>query len=1073
MTFHITAVDELPELHRHDLWSLFNAVNDSSNRYEVVLDKERNATTEARQENEEFLVQEFDLLQSARYQFIPPDNWPELDWKHQFHVEESIASRHDLIWEPLVNFHLFLADKFFTSERAERPTPSLRQSTLHIEGLSSLRRWTRTFTTVVLFMIIPTTVSRSYEVSKEKSCGLKMLMEVMGAGRFDFYMSHVLTTVLCNISVLSIFETLNASYFLYTYDFALMIVVCMLLALSFALLSLLCSIFASSPLTAALVSFLVCISLISLSLITCCVEEKPSWHYIFVINPATAYKMFFESIVTYRARGAGFSEMFGLHYLDIVSPVESVFYLITSCHFMIFFLMVYVLVPIRPCKRTSSKSASTRVFEGVTYEFDNEEEEETWEADIVIEDVCKQWNSKGGATICDINMNAFCGQVIVLFGHSGSGKSSILKMIAGATFATKGSIRIYNVEKRKGVERYLTGIGYTPEGNILFESLTVLDHLWFFYLLKCDQKNWTHWKEEAKSIAALIGLEDYILEPIASLDPSQKRLLAIALSFIGDSPVIILDEPFDDLDASSSIRLKNLLKKEKECRCVIMGTSSAQAAEMVADRIIVLCNGKEVASGTPSSLRKEFGYNYILSVLSASTAIEKAVSHIEKQVRKVMPSAEIIQACGNQIIFGLSSKTHEEHKQLLEELWRGKDALGISDFYIRLCSMVDVYNKIEIRCHETDELDTGVWVETYDTVTSQLPNQILILFMKKVQLSLNRYSVLAQVVVPLLLLLLAGTTILYDQNATAMRRKKLSLDLYDHGRFLIFDPNGMTLQRYRIFEAMSHFTNIEVTWINSSNFCAHWPDDWPYVVGAVALGHDIKYSTFDETRCSMLLGPSEAENEHNSTFMRWSNFNDDVFETVDCDSDKMWIVPDIATYGFPTLTHLITQFYFGNEEQQLTIEMDLHDNRPLLEEITVFAIILSHVFVASFFVTGPLQERLYLFKQQQLSSGLSVFTYWFTCFVFDLFVTLPVLIISLIMLTVVSSKPRYLVVFLMWTYVLARLPMMYFASLFFKNVLQAFLILITFSICYPYFSKMLLNSTVFDQARGVEGYGNL
>ncbi|RCN29379.1 hypothetical protein ANCCAN_24863 [Ancylostoma caninum] len=139
-----------------------------------------------------------------------------------------------------------------------------------------------------------------------------------------------------------------------------------------------------------------------------------------------------------------------------------------------------------------------------------------------------------------------------------------------------------------------------------------------------------------------------------------------------------------------------------------------------------------------------------------------------------------------------------------------------------------------------------------------------------------------------------------------------------------------------------------------------------------------------------------------------------MIQKVDFDSDKVWIVPDIATYGFPTLTHLTSQFYLGSDELQIVIEMELHDSKPLLREITVFTIILSHVVLSSFFVTGPLQERLSFFKQQQLQSGLPILVYWITCFVFDLFVTLPVVFVFFIMLTIFSSKPRSLIVYVFY-----------------------------------------------------------
>ncbi|KAK6734736.1 hypothetical protein RB195_018121 [Necator americanus] len=624
----------------------------------------------------------------------------------------------------------------------------------------------------------------------------------------------------------------------------------------------------------------------------------------------------------------------------------------------------------------------------------------------------------------------------------------------------------------------LTGIGYCPQEIVLLNNLTVLDNIWFFYQLKCQQENW---KEKAESIVESIGLEEYLFKRTTTLNNSQKRLLGIAISFIGNSSVIILDEPFSDLDARSSITFKTLLEKEKERRCVLIGTSSACTAEIVADYILVLYNGREVAAGSPSILREKFGHNYVLNVLLESGS--SSFSIIEKHVRDVIPLAEMIRAHGNQLKFGLLKSDPEKRKQLLLELEKRKVALGITDFYIRFCSIQDVYQRIEIQCQDEDEMCSSISFDRHDEAKFLPPRQFVILLLKKLYLSFSCYLILAQVVTPMLLLLAANVFFnQYHRVPTADKEKSVSLEMYRHGRFIVFNPNGIALESYRILKAISSHKNIEVMWANSSDFCASWPPDWPFVVGAVAFGYDVEYSEFEEATCSLRMPVSPSESEQNDSFITWRNFNAEEFQTVNRESDQLWIVPEAATYAYPTIVELITQHYFGddsggngnnnnddnngnggngdNEELIMDIELNNQTKSSLLRDLAAFAITLGHVVLVSSFVTIPLQERVARFKKQQFSTGVSVFVYWLASFTYDLIGVMIAIFFLSAILFILNFRPTIFLTFVVCFFMVARLPMIYFVSLFLSNPLQALIFISGLTICCPLLEKLFVSSTV-------------
>ncbi|CAJ0605948.1 unnamed protein product [Cylicocyclus nassatus] len=462
--------------------------------------------------------------------------------------------------------------------------------------------------TVILLMTVLATASRCSEICKEKSCGLKKLIETTGTGQLSFCLSHVMISFLCICFVLIFLETLNTAYFWHTYIF-LFDLTCVLTALAFAIIAHLCSILAPSSLTAGLTSFLVCTIMLLVSFLTP-ISEKCTW--FLALNPASAYRTFFESIIIDRTRGAGIFDLEQCFH-DVMSPLESLFYLTSSFIVFAFVQMSYIICvsysmesTYRSVAQVSSSLSERR--------YDPDGFETRIDPTVVLRNVSKQWKDKKESSLKALSMKAYCGQRLERCSLSlcncvpQAYNFSVWYVFPNITYpvigkgvkslrCSKVSVNVYS-PGRKG----LICVGYCPRENALLPKLTVSEYLWLFYGLKCGDGKW---KEETEVFADILGLGEYMDEPVENLTPTQKQLLRISLAFIGDSTIVLLEEPFDDLSPESMILLKKLLDRERDNRCVIISTTSACTAEMVADYVVIFHNGEGVVCGNPLSLQKK------------------------------------------------------------------------------------------------------------------------------------------------------------------------------------------------------------------------------------------------------------------------------------------------------------------------------------------------------------------------------------------------------------------------------------------------------------------------------------
>jgi len=227
---------------------------------------------------------------------------------------------------------------------------------------------------------------------------------------------------------------------------------------------------------------------------------------------------------------------------------------------------------------------------------------------VVIE-VKNLWKSFGDRVILKgINLEIYEGEIFVIIGGSGSGKSSLLKHLIGLWKPTKGCVCVFGKDLSKLNEYELDQIrlkmGYVFQEGALFDFLTVWENVGFYYL---EHTNLPKREVRKKAIEILKKVD--LDESVADLYPSQlsggmKKRVSTARAIAGEGKIILYDEPTSGLDPITSRTIDHLIVslREKLGSTSVVVTHDMISALNIADRIGFIYKGELLEVGTPEEI---------------------------------------------------------------------------------------------------------------------------------------------------------------------------------------------------------------------------------------------------------------------------------------------------------------------------------------------------------------------------------------------------------------------------------------------------------------------------------------
>jgi ATP-binding cassette subfamily A (ABC1) protein 3 len=201
-----------------------------------------------------------------------------------------------------------------------------------------------------------------------------------------------------------------------------------------------------------------------------------------------------------------------------------------------------------------------------------------------------------------LTLSAGRGQILALLGANGSGKSTTLDAIAGTNKLTSGNITIDGTG----------GLGIAPQKNVLWDELSVEEHIRIFNRLKAPGNHAS--KAEIREFIHAIDLDLKVNAHSKTLSGGQKRKLQLGMMLTGGSAVCCVDEVSSGLDPLSRRKIWDILLAERGRRTIIMTTHFLDEADLLADRIAILSKGTLRAEGSSVELKDKLGGGYRIHV---------------------------------------------------------------------------------------------------------------------------------------------------------------------------------------------------------------------------------------------------------------------------------------------------------------------------------------------------------------------------------------------------------------------------------------------------------------------------
>ena len=199
----------------------------------------------------------------------------------------------------------------------------------------------------------------------------------------------------------------------------------------------------------------------------------------------------------------------------------------------------------------------------------------------------------------DLDLSINQGGIFAVLGPNGSGKTTLIKSILGMVIPQSGSIKL-NGKTIKKDWKYRNEIDYLPQIANFPNNLTVKELIKMIKDLRANSSN------NEEPLIQLFKLDPFLDKKLGNLSGGTKQKVNLVLTFMFDSPLVILDEPTTGLDPISLIRLKDLITKEKEKGKTILITSHIMSfVEEVADEIVFLLEGKIYFKGSISELKSK------------------------------------------------------------------------------------------------------------------------------------------------------------------------------------------------------------------------------------------------------------------------------------------------------------------------------------------------------------------------------------------------------------------------------------------------------------------------------------
>ncbi|KAK4883826.1 hypothetical protein RN001_000097 [Aquatica leii] len=562
---------------------------------------------------------------------------------------------------------------------------------------------------------------------------------------------------------------------------------------------------------------------------------------------------------------------------------------------------------------------------------------------IEIKNLTKRFGNK--TVVDNLSINIYDEQITVLLGRNGAGKTTMLSMITGMLTPTSGTV---NLLRSNG-----SSISFCPQHNLQFSSLTVLEHLVFFGQLKGLSKSKSI--EESKELLKLTNLTHKENEFISSLSDGMRRKLSLAIAVVGNSKIIILDEPSTGLDPEVRRDIWNFIITLRGFRTLIVTTHLMEEAEALSDRIIIIGEGSIVDYGSPLYLYKKYGVGYKLHL---NLKEEADSNRIMNCLDKHQISIEFSTNRDMKILFDKSNK--KEFISLLQKLEDEKERLNIAHLNFTHTTLEDVFLNVGGR------LGFSTLPSSSRHPLTRKVNRSKYLILLKKWIKFTKWTVH---IIQMLMLVLILTSILF--------LGEFSNQIVNDDNLLEFKLNkyGMT----KVFYSTD----------NSSSFYQHVPELYSNLVEA-QLGDTRNVFNVSEAIINEGLKNIEFYKKYMVVSAEFVTSGDHKVAKAMYSNNAVHASPISLNLLLNTLLKQLAGNHYSISGAINPLPYQIENKLGHIYSIQLMSI---------WCLLLPLLTNL---KQLQLISGVSSKQYWFTCYLWNLILYIGIVSFALLLVYIIN-----------------------------------------------------------------------
>ncbi|CAM5092065.1 unnamed protein product [Eretmochelys imbricata] len=318
---------------------------------------------------------------------------------------------------------------------------------------------------------------------------------------------------------------------------------------------------------------------------------------------------------------------------------------------------------------------------------------------VILMSLTKKYTDNKKTAVKDLSLIFYKGQITALLGANGAGKTTIISMLTGLYPPSSGTIIINGRDIHTELAAIRMEMGVCPQYDVLFDTLTVREHLLFYGSVKAPL--WTKKQLHQQVSRALedVDLSHHQFKRVGALSGGMKRRLSIAISFIGNSKTVVLDEPTSGVDPCSRRRIWDILLKYRAGCTLIFTTHHLDEAEVLSDRIAILQQGQLRCCGPPSYLKETYGQGYRLTLIKKPSSFEiedpEYISQVTSLVQFYIPEAFLKENSGSELTYVIPTKADKAFfNGLFQAMDENLERLHVTGYGISDTTLEEVFLKL-------------------------------------------------------------------------------------------------------------------------------------------------------------------------------------------------------------------------------------------------------------------------------------------------------------------------------------------------------------------------------------------